>query len=58
MSITNFEYVDCLDTEKYSIISKSKDYDFKEDLICYVCVDKITGEKKYFKTKQDLIIVK
>lgn len=57
MNINDFEYTDCLDIKKYKVIYKDKYYDFKEGLICYGCIDKMTNQKKNFKTKEDLIII-
>ena len=55
MNINDFEYTDYLDIEKYKVIYK--EYYFKEDIFCYICIDKMTNQKKNFKTKEDLIII-
>ena len=55
MNINDFEYTDYLDIEKYKVIYK--EYYFKEDIFCYICIDKMTNKKKNFKTKEDLIII-
>ena len=56
MELSDFKYVECIDFDKYEILYKSEDFDFKERLVCYICKNKQTGKKEYFKSNKNYLI--
>lgn len=56
MELSYFKYVECIDFDKYEILCKSENFDFKEMLVCYICKNKQTGKKEYFKSNKNYLI--
>ena len=56
MKLSDFKYVEYIDFDKYEILYKSEDFDFKERLVCYICKNKQTGKKEYFKSNKNYLI--